>query len=203
MYSRRGSTSSPIRSVNMRSASTFRFDGILHRDLDHLAPFGIHRGLPELMGVHFTKTFVALDLESLAAVFLDLLEELGERVDGNFLIVLFDPEDRCLSAEQSSGIVSGLADPAAEFQTGFRFVDCRDVDRRVQAARRGSTVRRLFRGCVVLNPGKGLFGLLDEPAYVPGLIVSYLKDQESSFFEMLRSLFHYPSVDVQPVCTSV
>lgn len=85
------------------------FDRVFHRNLNHLAAFGVHRGLPKLMGVHFAQTFVTLNLKSLPAVLLDLLKKLRQRVDLNLVIPLLDAEDRSLPAEQDRRIVTAFA----------------------------------------------------------------------------------------------
>jgi hypothetical protein len=48
------------------------------RDFEQAALLGVHRGLEELLRVHFTETLVALDAEALAAVGADL----GDDVEG-------------------------------------------------------------------------------------------------------------------------
>ena len=104
------------------------FDGILHRDLNHLAAFGVHRRFPQLMGVHFTQTFVTLNLKSLPAVLLDLLKKLRQRVDLNFIVSLPDAEDRSLTAEKNRRVVTAFTDSVAEFKTGFRLEDRRYIN---------------------------------------------------------------------------
>jgi len=62
MNCRRGSTTSPIRIVNILSASTALF--VVQIDLQKFAFFRIHRRAEELFRVHLTETFEALDLHA-------------------------------------------------------------------------------------------------------------------------------------------
>ena len=43
-----------------RLKHAIRFFGFLHRHFEHGPCFGVHRRLPELVGVHLTETLVAL-----------------------------------------------------------------------------------------------------------------------------------------------
>src|SRR5690606_39591894 len=47
-------------------------DGVLHLDLEQRACVGVHRGLPELLGVHFAETLVARGDHTLAASLADV-----------------------------------------------------------------------------------------------------------------------------------
>ena len=45
---------------------TVRFGGVLDIDLTQNARVGVHRRVPQLMGVHLAETFVTLDVHALA-----------------------------------------------------------------------------------------------------------------------------------------
>ena len=58
MNSRRGSTLSPIRCIE----HLIGLDRIFDTHLQHRPALRIHRRLPELFGIHLSKTFVPLDV---------------------------------------------------------------------------------------------------------------------------------------------
>ncbi len=49
--------------AHQRGEDGVRLLGIVHGDPEHDAVIGVHRRVPELLGIHFTKTFVALDVD--------------------------------------------------------------------------------------------------------------------------------------------
>ena len=63
MNSRRGSTMSPISLAKISSASA----RVADLDLQQRAHIGIERRLPKLLGIYFAQTFVALQIDALAA----------------------------------------------------------------------------------------------------------------------------------------
>ena len=72
MNSRRGSTTSPIRVREDLVGG----DRILDAHLQQAARFRIHRGVPQLFGIHFAQALEALD----RAAFLGLVEQPGLRL---------------------------------------------------------------------------------------------------------------------------
>src|ERR1039458_8752467 len=56
-------------------------------DLEHFAALRIHRGFPQLLGIHFAQAFKALDRQTALTDLLDLLQDLG---DGVYRCPLFD-----------------------------------------------------------------------------------------------------------------
>ena len=70
---RRGSTSSPIR----RREHLVGFDRVVvvQVDLEQLALVRVHRGLEQLLRVHFAQAFEALDLHAAPADLDDLLQD--------------------------------------------------------------------------------------------------------------------------------
>lgn len=67
---------------------------------------GIHRGLPQLLGVHLTETLVALDLEALAPELLDHRGDVVPALDGLRLALVVRQRERLdeLRAELAGGL---------------------------------------------------------------------------------------------------
>ena len=107
---RRGSTTSPIRIVNI----SVGFDGIIvvEIDLQQLALFGVHRGFEKLLRVHFAQTFEALDLHALLPDLENLRKDLRnrkQRVHDRLFAFAFDQlEDRMVTV----GIVLDFEAPS-------------------------------------------------------------------------------------------
>jgi hypothetical protein len=74
MNSRRGSTLSPMSTEKTLSASRLSPTRTLSRTRLGV----VHRGLPQLLGVHLAEALVALDLEAGAAELADVLDEVDE-----------------------------------------------------------------------------------------------------------------------------
>ena len=90
MNFRRGSTSSPINVEKISSASY----GVLDLHLQQRAGVGIHRGLPQLLGVHLSKAFVALDVQALARLRDHVLDRCVQRARFDRFLAVNDDERR-------------------------------------------------------------------------------------------------------------
>ena len=77
MNCRRRSTSSPISTLNIRSASA----ASCKRDAQQHALGRIERGFPQLFAVHFAQAFEALDFDALLAEAVDLRKDLRDAGD--------------------------------------------------------------------------------------------------------------------------
>ena len=86
--------------------------GFVELDLEQRALGRVHGGLEELLGVHFTKTFEALDLHAAFANFHDLVEDAGDAEDGmGFCMVAFAFDD----FKQRLVLTAEVIDMQAEF----------------------------------------------------------------------------------------
>ena len=63
------------------------FDGIIQRHLENGPRLGIHGGVPQLLRIHFSKTFVALERHTFFAVGLNLRKDVAKRL--RFSLFLF------------------------------------------------------------------------------------------------------------------
>jgi hypothetical protein len=77
--------------------SHFVFDS----NLQQPTPLGVHRRLPQLIGIHFTKTLVALNGQSLLGPSIERFERLLETADRLDRISFLQGEVGCAQALQS------------------------------------------------------------------------------------------------------
>src|SRR5690606_18882624 len=70
-------------------------DGVVERHLHDRPRLGVHRGLPELLGVHLTETLVALDHDVAVAlpVRVETLDDLVALLVGVRVVLLLAPRD--------------------------------------------------------------------------------------------------------------
>ena len=120
MNLRRGSTTSPMRMPKSYLFAEFfyefaarlddvahedaeelvGFDGVLHLDAVDDAVLGVHRRLPELLGVHLAEPFVALDVDFFAVrLFLRLFHLFVGEAVGYLLAALHAVERRLRDVE--------------------------------------------------------------------------------------------------------
>jgi hypothetical protein len=106
-----------------------RFDGVVlvEADAEELADFGVHGGFEELLGVHFTESFEALDLDAASGDFENLAEDFrhGEN-RGDLLLVavaLEDFEDRGVIIEEDRGIDAALGETGKDAGDGVGLVE--------------------------------------------------------------------------------
>ena len=117
MYWRRGSTTSPIRI----GEHLVGFDRVIvvQIDLQQFALLRIHRGVEQLLGVHFAETFETLDLHSASADLHDLLQDFRdgkERMRNRLFPFAFDQlKDRLIAG----GVVIDLQTFAGQFGDQF------------------------------------------------------------------------------------
>ena len=98
MKSRRGSTRSPISVEN-----SCRPRGVLDADLEQRAPRRVHRGLPQLLGVHLAQALVALDRAGPSCrASWTLSASSSMRVNSTLLVAVLEHERAAPSAASSA-----------------------------------------------------------------------------------------------------
>jgi hypothetical protein len=118
-------------------------------DFEEAALLGVHRGFEELLGIHFSETFEALNGEAAFADLDDALEDFGDREDGlrdGFVAFAFDEfEERGVVVREVFDFEAFLRQLVDEFLDGDGLVE---FDQTGAAADGGFVFFRLGGGFV-------------------------------------------------------